>query len=86
MNYLVLALVVYMTLAIALYVSYNITYHNFHAPPPRRYFRFTMPWYYHLGSRRGNWFFGFWNLRHRKGYPEVGIRILGFEYWVEYWN
>lgn len=88
MNLVLFALVMYLVLAAVLYIRYESTDHVTNkAKPPRRYIRFAVPWYYStpLGCK-GNWFFGFWNLRCRRGFPEIGIRILGFEYWVEYWQ
>lgn len=86
MNRFMIVVILYLTLAIALYVNYNFRHLNRRATPPRRYLRFATPWYYHLGNPRGTWFFSFWDLRYRRGYPEIGIRVLGFEYWVEYWK
>jgi len=45
-------------------------------------FRIAMPWYYTPSS--GNWILGFWNHMGLKVYREWGFRILGFEFWVEY--
>jgi hypothetical protein len=50
---------------------------------PTKHFRFATPWYY---TPIGNWFFGYWNYMDLLGFPEWGIRILGFEYWEEYWR
>jgi hypothetical protein len=45
------------------------------------HFRFAFPWNYSLTS--GNWIFGAWNWLHKKGYPEAGFRVLGFEFWID---
>jgi hypothetical protein len=45
------------------------------------HFRFAFPWNYALTG--GSWFFSAWNALHKKAYPEAGIRILGFEFWVD---
>lgn len=50
----------------------------------KRRFRFTTPWYYTPSF--GGWLLGYWNHTDMSHYKEWGIRVLGFEYWVEYWK
>lgn len=41
-----------------------------------------MPWYYTPSV--GNWFLGYWNHMGMDFYKEWGVRVIGLEFWVEY--
>lgn len=89
MSYLLAAVAIYAIFATVFYIRYETRSHiGTGRSSPRRILRYALPWYYNASDPRGTWIFGFWDTRKRRGYSykEIGIRILGFEYWVEYWR
>jgi hypothetical protein len=82
MNTLTIVVLIYICCALLAYLFWNFTdFWTRQRKPPRTCFRWATPWYY---TPYGNWFLGYWQIK--RGFPKWGIRVLGFEYWVEYYK
>lgn len=85
MNTWTIAALIYFIFAIAFYLWHNLGGNDRGRKPPRPCLRWATPWYCRLFvSGFGNWLIAVW--WQKRGFPEWGFRLAGFEFWVEYWR